>query len=165
MLLKRMSIRGPDQMPPLASNISDPAGTNLVRAFILGEATTRQSFAQWQVAKFNQPLPPEAAAEADPDTDNASNMLEYYAGTNPKQSGDAWGVHVTIDNNQVILSYDNPANRGVIIESTSVFPPVWTPVEHPDNHPIFPATADARAISDPVSPDQMRWYRARLIAP
>lgn len=165
MILQRMSIRGPGQMPPIDSNIPDPAGTNLMRAFVTGELTNRQTFAQWQTAKFNEPLPPEAAAEADPDSDGASNFLEFLTGSNPLQSGDAWAIHVIRDNDQLILSFDNPANRGVVIESTSVFPPVWTPVDHPDNRPIFPVGADSFAISDRLADDQMRWYRARLIVP
>jgi glucose/arabinose dehydrogenase len=165
MILKRISIRGGGQMPPLASNIPDPAGTNLIRAFLTGEATNRQTFAVWQVAKFNEPLPPEAAAEADPDSDGASNFDEFVTGTNPQQAGDVWAVHVIRDNDELILSFENPANRGVVIESSNTFPADWRPVDHPDNRPLFPSGADSRAISDRIDNDEMRWYRARLIVP
>jgi glucose/arabinose dehydrogenase/mono/diheme cytochrome c family protein len=165
MILQRISMRGPGQMPPISSNIPDPAGTNLLRAFITGDLTTRQTFAEWQTAKFNEPLPPAAAAEADPDADGASNFLEFLTGTNPLQAGDAWTVRFAADADQLTLSFDNPANRGVVIETTNTFPPSWTPVDHPDNRPLFPGAAGSRAISDKIAGDEMRWYRARLIVP
>ena len=63
MILQRMSVRGPNQMPPINSNIADAAGVELLRAFITGDATNHQDFADWQIAHFNKPLPPEAAAQ------------------------------------------------------------------------------------------------------
>jgi hypothetical protein len=136
-----------------------------LRAFITGELTNRQTFSDWQVAHFNLPLPPEAAPDADPDADGASNFLEFVSGTNPLQAGDAWGIDVAPGANGVALTFQNPANRAVIIETATSIPPNWTPVDHPDNRPVFPAVSATRTITDSVGTDQMRLYRARLITP
>jgi mono/diheme cytochrome c family protein len=164
-ILQRMSVRGPNQMPPIASNLPDSAGADLLRAFITGELTNRQTFSDWQVAHFNLPLPPEAAPDADPDADGALNFLEFVSGTNPLQAGDAWGIDVAPGANGVALTFQNPANRAVIIETATSIPPNWTPVDHPDNRPVFPAVSGPRTITDSVGTDQMRLYRARLITP
>ena len=164
-ILLRMSVRGPKQMPPLASNIPDASGTNLVRAFVAGDLANRENFAQWQSAHFTQPLPPEAAPTADPDADGASNMLEFMTGTNPAQAGDAWGIQVTTDQNGLNISFSNPANRAVVIETATSIPPIWTPVDDPNNQPNFPAAAATRTVSDSLGNETMRLYRARIISP
>jgi hypothetical protein len=92
-------------------------------------------------------------------------MLEFIAGTNPTQSGDAWGIQVAADANGVNIRFNNPANRAVVIETATSIPPNWTPIDDPANHPVYPAVAGARTISDSNAGDQMRLYRARLMAP
>jgi mono/diheme cytochrome c family protein len=165
MILQRMSIRGPGQMPPISSNIHDPQGIELLRAYITGDLASRQTFPQWQAAKFTDPASPQAAAEADADADGASNMLEFLTGTNPIQAGDGWKFSFTVGGDFLILSYDHPANRAVIFESTDAIGGEWQPVDHPDNRLEFPITADSRAIQDRIGDDQMRFYRARITAP
>lgn len=165
MILQRMSIRGPGQMPPISSNVPDPQGIELLRAYITGDLTNRQTFPQWQTANFTDPGSPQAAAAADADSDGASNMLEFLTGTNPTQAGDGWKFSFTVGGDFLILSYDHPANRAVIFESTDAIGGEWQAVDHPDNRLEFPITADSRAIHDPIGDDQMRFYRARVIAP
>ena len=165
MILQRISIRGPGQMPPIGSNIPDPQGIELLRAYITGDLTNRQSFAQWQAAKFTDPISAQAAAEADADEDGASNMLEFLTGTNPTQAGDGWKFSFTVGGDFLILSFDQSANRAVIIESSGSIGGEWQPVDHPDNRVQFPVTADSYAIHDRIDDDQMRFYRARIIAP
>ena len=164
LILKRMSVRGPTQMPPLASNLPDPAGVQLVSAFIAGEMATRQSFAQWQIAKFHEPLPPEAAATADPDADGASNLLEYLVNGDPLQAGDAWGIRAAW-NDGVELRFQNPPNRAIVIETATALPAVWTPLDTPENRPLFPESAGERVVTDANPGDGFRLYRARITAP
>lgn len=163
MMLKRISVRNIIRMPPIGSTVSDPAGVELLREFILGDLPTRQSFTQWQVAKFNEPLPPEAAASADPDADGASNLLEYFANSDPLQSGDAWGLRVAAANNGVSLAFTLPANRAVIFEAAATIDGPWTSMDStPALH--FPASPAAGFMLAPAEGDA-RYYRARLIAP
>lgn len=164
LILHRMSIRGAGQMPPIASNVADPAGVELLRSWIVGDLPTRQSFPQWQVAKFHEPLPPEAGAQADPDADGASNLLEYLANGDPLSPDDAWGVRAAW-NNGLELHFQNPPNRAVIIETASSLPATWTPLDVPENQPRFPAIAGDRIVKDAAAGDGQRLYRARIAAP
>lgn len=164
MILQRMSIRGPGQMPPIGSNIPDAQGIELLSAYITGDLTNRQTFAQWQVEKFPDPISAQAAAEADADEDGASNLLEFLTGTNPNQAGDGWEFSFTVSGDNIVLSFDNLANRAVLIESANSIEGEWQPVNHPDNRAVFPAGADSRAILDRIN-GEARFYRARIIAP
>ncbi|HUS34374.1 MAG TPA: hypothetical protein VM680_03380, partial [Verrucomicrobiae bacterium] len=95
----------------------------------------------------------------------AVNFAEFLANTNPTLSTDFWAIHAGISGSEIILSYNIPQSRAVIIESADSIPPTWTPVDHPDNRLAFPVGGDSRAISDHIDDNEMRIYRARLISP
>jgi glucose/arabinose dehydrogenase len=164
MILQRMSIRGPGQMPPIGSNVPDAQGIELIRAYIAGDLTTRKTFTQWQAEKFTDPLAAQAAADADADADGASNMLEFLTNTDPNQAGDGWEFSFTVSGDNIVLSFDQPANRAVIIESADAIDGDWQAVDHPDNRALFPVSGDSRAIHDQID-SEARFYRARIIAP
>ena len=69
MLLSRISIRGPGQMPPIASALHDTNAINLVSEWITNALANYQSFADWQIAKFVSTNAPSAAPDADADND------------------------------------------------------------------------------------------------
>lgn len=161
-LPQRMSVRGPKQMPPLASNIPDPAGALLLSNFVTGELLTRKSFAQWQVSNFGSSVP----ANGDPDADGASNLLEWLADTNPNQPGDGWGIRAQSGDNGIVqIVFTNPANRGVVVEASGADFGNWTPVEAPGNRLLFPITPKEVVIPNAVDSAQARFYRAQIIAP
>ncbi len=164
MILRRASVRGPAQMPPISSNIADPAAAQLLSTFIQQSLVTRQSFAQWQVARFNTPVPPEAAAAADPDLDGASNMLEFLTGTDPILDGDAWGILAGMGAQGPELRFENPANRAVVIEVAETISDRWTTLDHPSNQQFFPAAAGDRTITG-LAQSEARFYRARVVQP
>jgi glucose/arabinose dehydrogenase len=163
-IYRRMSIRGPGRMPPLASNVADAEGVELMRSFILGDLTNRQSFAQWQVAQFGEPLPADAAAGSDADGDGASNMLEYFTYGNPQAGGDAWTITVT-GGESVEVAWPNPANRGVVIEKADSLPGRWEALDVESNRPLFPALETNRSVIDLAPAETTRFYRARIMAP
>lgn len=165
MILQRISSRGAKQMPPLASNIPDPAGVQLMSNFITGELTVRKSFAQWQVANFGDPVPPDGNPDADPDTDGASNLFEWFAGTDPKQAGDAWSVRAQVGASGLEVVYTNPSNRGVVIEASGADFANWAPLDSPSNRLLFPITPKEIVIPDATTGAEMRFYRARIFAP
>jgi glucose/arabinose dehydrogenase len=161
-LLQRMSIRGQKQMPPIASNVPDPAGSQLLSNFVTGELLTRKSFAQWQTNNFGSSV----AANGDPDADGASNLLEWLADTNPNQPGDGWSIRARAGQGGAVeIVFTNPANRGVVIEASDADFQNWTPVEAPGNRLLFPITPKEVVIPNAVDNGQARFYRAQIIAP
>jgi hypothetical protein len=72
---------------------------------------------------------------------------------------------VTIDGNQVNLTFQHPANLGVFFESTDQLPSgSWSPVSDPQNKLLFPAQTTTRTLSDVYS-NERRFYRMRIIEP
>ena len=62
---------------------------------------------------FMEALVGPLAPEADPDSDGASNLLEFLSGTNPTQAGDAWSIHVLADSNQLLQVFSHIINNAV----------------------------------------------------
>ena len=59
--------------------------------------STPSDYQQWAAGQWGVDtgsLPPEAAAEADADGDNASNLAEFYLGTNPRDSNSRLTVQI-----------------------------------------------------------------------
>ena len=164
-MLRRMSVRGPIQMPPIATRLIDAAGVELLRNFILGESTNRQSFAQWQSAEFTEPLGADAGPNADPDLDGASNMLEWLAQTEPNLGTDAWSIEIRFPGTGVEILADNPPNRAVIVEWTDSSFAEWKPVDTFENRIVFDKNGGVKIIGDDFDGAEARYYRARIVAP
>lgn len=161
----RISIRGANQMPPLASNVPDAAGVELLSAWIEGDLSDRKTFAEWQESNFGAPLPPEAAAAADPDNDGGSNLLEFHTATNPREGNAPWGLIATFDAGQLELRFDHPANRNVVIEEIRGIDGAWSALPATENRPLFPAARTPRAIATDASASAERYFRARITEP
>jgi len=166
-LLERISIRGPGQMPPLASSELDTAAIQLVSAWITNDLPSYQTFAQWQVTHFGSTNAAAAAAGADPDGDQAINSLEYLTGTNPQLAGDAWGITFRRNGGSVEVSFNQIANRRFEVQWTdSLQAPIpWRPLDVAGNEPLFSATDLARTVSDTIAAGGDRYYRVRVDAP
>jgi len=74
-------------------------------------------------------------------------------------------IAAQLQDGKVALSFSQPANRSVLIESaTSMQDPVWQLIQVPDNAVFFPAKPSARSILDLcTSPHQ--YYRLRVTEP
>lgn len=167
MLLQRLSVRGPGQMPPLASTVLDTNAINLVSAWITNDLPGYQTLAQWQIANFGSTNAPAAAPSADPDTDSAINSLEYLTGTNPNQVGDAWGIEVRRNGGAIEVSFEQIANRGFEVQWTAnlLSPIQWSPLDVAGNEPFFSATDFTKTVADIVSTSGSRYYRVRVYEP
>jgi len=163
-MLQRMSTRGPKQMPPIASNIPDQAGANLLRDFVVNAMPSRLSFAQWQSANFADPSSPQAAPGADPDSDGASNLLEYLATTDPLDPSAAWKISASATGALIKIEAVNPPNRAVIVEAADSLAGPWTQ-DLQNNNPTFPAVLKRATVFDLQPSSATRYYRARIMAP
>ncbi len=160
MLLKRILGQDVPRMPPLASNETDPEGETLLRAYI-DQLPARPTFTAWQVTNFGSAANPDAAPEADPDGDGASNRLEYLAGTPPQMpGGDPLVVSLGVSEGDFVLEYLHPADRSAWIE-TSTDLETWSRWLAPGNAPLWPASDTARQLRAPLDGDR-RFFRVRV---
>lgn len=164
-LLRRVSIRGPGQMPPIATSLVDGQAVALLTHWIRDELAGWESWEAWQSRWFGDLPGLEAAPDADPDGDGDPNALEYLAGTSPGNPAERWVFAAELrGDGRVWLRIWQPANRAVRLESASdLEPPVtWSPVEL--EIILFPATG--RWLELPVGTGgSTRFYRAALEAP
>ncbi len=168
MLLSRISIRGPGQMPPLASSVLDTQSIALVTAWITGEAAAYESFEEWQVRNFGSSVAPNAQPDQDPDNDGNSNHFEYIAGTQPTNSLDFWDYDgITVNGSTPALVLERPAGVAVEVQaSTNLLGNSWFALDVPENAPVFSAAPTMMEVPDLAGTNFIdRFYRVRLIDP
>ncbi len=161
-LYQRMSMRGPGQMPPLATSVPDTAGAQLLHDWIVSLAD-RVSFADWAKAQLGDSSgnPPPSR---DSDGDGAVDLLEYLAGTDPKDSSKFWSVVMdhAAGNAVVRLHMNQPAGVAYRIEVTTVPGGAWTPLDVVANAPFYPAVSRDISLEIPAT-DETRLFRVGLM--
>jgi glucose/arabinose dehydrogenase len=163
MVLKRVSGIGAPRMPPLATFIRNTEAENLLANWI-NELLTRQNFTQWQAANFGSSSVPQAAPEADPDSDGQNNQLEFLARTDPNNSSQRLTLTPHASGSNFELTFTQPANRSLLIE-TSTDLGTWSLWDVSGNAPSFGATSQTRTLFGPFNTDSKRFFRARLLSP
>jgi hypothetical protein len=74
----------------------------------------------WREKYFISPISFDARRDGDPDGDGATNLAEYFAGTNPTDRIDALKVSATVDGaGKVGLSWHSVAGKRYLLESSS----------------------------------------------
>lgn len=169
MLLQRIATRGPGQMPPIASNEIDVQAVNLIASWVTNELVDYQTTTEWQIDQFGSPNAPEAGLALDPDRDLSPNSAEYLTGTNPLDTGDAWRLNFSFQNDerQLRISFRHPANRSVLLETApSPADSPWQAADIAENIPFFPAEElSPRQFLVPLSDPTTRFYRLQLSPP
>jgi glucose/arabinose dehydrogenase/mono/diheme cytochrome c family protein len=167
MMLTRISTRGPGQMPPLASSVLDTEAIQLVRAWITNDLSAYRTFAQWQAANFGSTNAPNAGANFDADSDGASNLAEYIAGTNPLNSNEVWRVSIGSSNGQARINFVQPANRAFEIQWATNLgaPTLWHFDHRPENRPSYPTLPAAISMGEPITNAPFKFYRVKLSQP
>ncbi len=166
-MLERISKRGAEQMPPLASTVVDTNAVQLLTEWITTQAGSVISFNEWQRSHFNDPASAAAAAIADPDGDGASNELEFLTGTDPRNPVDVWKVSARLNSGTLEIRFPRLANRAFEVQSNADPSNAagWQPLDTPDNRPSFSAIASEGVVTDSQVNDQRRFYRVRVIEP
>jgi glucose/arabinose dehydrogenase/mono/diheme cytochrome c family protein len=166
-LLRRIAVRGPGQMPPIATTLVDGEAVALLERWIREELPHWRSFEDWQRSHFPDPALPEASAEADPDGDGDPNYLEYLAGTVPSEGRSRWEFRLEPAGPAAVrLVVWQPANRAVRVEeAVDLSPPVqWTALVTEADWTTFPALGRWLELILPASGDA-RYYRLALQEP
>ena len=163
MILKRQQGNGVNRMPPLATNERDLAAEQLLTDWINQDLLTRQSLAAWQTQYFGSPGNANAAPTADPDGDGENNALEFLLGTSPLTPGARWPITSVAGGGIFQLSFDQPANRSCLVETTTDFQS-WTLWDVPGNAPTYPRLTTPRTLAGPLDTTK-RFFRLRLSEP
>lgn len=164
MMLQRIQKRGPGQMPPISTTVVDTNAVQLLTEWITHDATTFETFSQWQARNFVDAKSPEAASAADPDGDRLSNGLEFLVRTDPQLSSDAWAVSIGALEGAVQIQFPQIAGRGFEVQSTTNLFDAgsWRPLDVPANRPFFSATDSEATIEDPATAAAPTFYRVRV---
>ena len=156
----------PSRMPPVGSNVVDQGAIDLITAWLTNDLPTRQSFSQWQVAKFGDPVPAQAGPTEDPDGDGINNRTEFLAGTPPLAPATAPLLRIQRNGGQLQFDYNLPANRSMVIEtSPSLAAGSWVPWNVAGNTPRFPATGGPKTFAAPQPGAALQFFRARISTP
>jgi uncharacterized repeat protein (TIGR03806 family) len=160
-------IRGiPSRMPPIGSNEIDQSAVDLLTAWINQDLPTRESFAEWQVAEFGSPLPPESAPDEDADGDGLTNRMEYLIGGNPHVATPPSVLKIQPIGDTLHFDFSLPPNRSMVIETSETLQAgSWQPWEVQGNTPIFPAAGGARTLEFPMPGSPNQFFRGRVAAP
>jgi uncharacterized repeat protein (TIGR03806 family) len=167
MLLKRISTRGPGQMPPIDSTVVDTNAIQLVNAWIQYASTNYTTFVEWQLGHFGSTNSPLADWAADPDGDGVSNYEEYLTGHDPMVAASAWRVSVQRTGPDLQVVFPRLANRAFEVQATTNLfdPSSWTPLDVPGNRPKFPAITSEGIVPDAINNAPERYYRVRVFEP
>jgi hypothetical protein len=168
MLLTFLSTAGGGHTQSLGTILVDTQAVSLVTRWITEELPGYQTFAQWQVQHFGSTGAPEAAANADPDSDGARNMLEFLTGTNPNMAGDGWGIAAERTASGIDVVFERIANRYFEVQwATDLVTnaSAWRALNVPENRPFASITNSTWRVPDSTTNGPARFYRARVYEP
>jgi hypothetical protein len=159
LLNRTAASNGFTRMPPLGSNVVDPAGVALLTEWIQNELPTRQTYDQWRAAEFLSGTSPQGAPDQDPDGDGTNNRAEFLAGTDPLSGASFPASSVSLNGPQVSFTFDLPPNRSVIIEHSENLQQ-WTPWNIPGNQGL-PTQGGPQTLTGP-KPGENSFFRAKI---
>lgn len=109
---------GYSRMPPLATNLVDAEGVQLLADWINGEVSELTSYTTWREHHFGNTASAEGEPGANPDGDPLDNEQEYLLLTDPNDPASFWQSHPEIVGNEVRLPVPALPNRRVTVESS-----------------------------------------------
>jgi hypothetical protein len=168
MILSRISRLDNFRMPPAGTTMLDTQAIALVSFWITNDLPSYRSFARWQLDYFTATNTSEALATADPDGDQANNMVEWLTGTDPTNSLAFWpGLSHTLTGDLLTLQFPLIANRGFEVQQNTDLTNTagWRFLDVPENRPFFAATNQTRTLADPTTNAPVKFYRVRAYEP
>ena len=167
MLFSRIGQLGKNHMPPIGSGVLDSNAVELVRQWITIDVPSVRTFADWQLVIFGSTNLPAASLQADPDTDGASNEMEFLTGTNPQDVREYWRFALTRGDGSLQISFPQVPNVGFVVETTADLsaPAKWEPLDVPENRLQFLSTPQTTTVQDIFTGGPSRFYRVRIVGP
>lgn len=166
MLLRRVMLLGPGQMPPLARFEIDLEAVHLLQAWIQSsELKARASYADWRQVYFPGAATADGEPDADPDGDGLPNQQEFLLGTHPLDPADRFDLELESTGGQRSLRFVQPMNRALDIESSQgpEDPDGWQLLIEIPEFPRYPSQAIPWQIPLPKAPAEgpQKFFRLR----
>ena len=132
---------GYTRMPPLASDVVDLEGAQLVADWIASEVQPYVSYDEWRMAHFGNLTSPEGEKAANPDGDARTNEFEWTTNTDPLDGASHWQAQIELVNGNVNIDYFALGNRSVrVLHSSDLITWDYWDVPMNDGLPRNPAT-------------------------
>jgi len=148
---------GYTRMPPLATAVIDPEGTQVVLDWINSMAS-RQTYAEWRLAQFGSGISPEGQPTNDADGDGILNQDEFLALTDPEEAASTLRPGISVSSGNVAIQFPNLQGRRVQVQTTTDFTSwsLWN-VPGNDGSPAAPSNP-TRQFVVPLD-GQRRFFR------
>jgi uncharacterized repeat protein (TIGR03806 family) len=111
---------GYTRMPPLATAVIDPEGTQVVLDWINSMAS-RQTYAEWRLTQFGSSTSPAGDPNNDADGDGVSNEDEFMALTDPDDAASILRPGISVSSGNVAVQFPNLQGRRVQVQTTTDF--------------------------------------------
>jgi hypothetical protein len=161
-IISRMMSTNNDRMPPLGVHVVDQQAIDLLKQWV----TSLDGYETFDAWADRLLVDLAKGRNDDADGDGITNFSEYLAGTDPKSVSSP----LTISRSgaqQITISYQQPANRGFLVETADPVPSsVWTLLNQPENRITFPAEMTDRTFTDTLDfTKEVKGYRIKIFEP
>ncbi|MBK8038933.1 MAG: PQQ-dependent sugar dehydrogenase [Verrucomicrobiaceae bacterium] len=150
---------GYTRMPPLATAVIDPEGTQVVMDWINSMAS-RQTYAEWRFAQFGSSSSPAGDPAFDADGDGVSNMNEFLGQTLPLSGNSTLQPLFNTGSTNLSIQFPNLLGRRTWVE-TSTNLTNWTLWDIPGNNGTPSASGSIRTLTAPID-GPMRYFRLKV---
>lgn len=150
---------GYTRMPPLATAVIDPAGTQVVMDWINSMAS-RPTYEEWRLAQFGSSSSPEGAQNFDADGDGVSNFDEFLGQTQPLSGNSILRPLLSTGTTNLSIEFPNLLGRRTWVE-TSTNLTNWSLWNVPGNNGTPNAAGGTRTFTAPLE-GPMRYFRLKV---
>jgi uncharacterized repeat protein (TIGR03806 family) len=149
------------RMPPLASNVTDEQGVQLLIDWIQNELPpSRQSFQAWQTDTLGSRPLAEQAPDADPDGDGRTNRREFLEYTQPLVPDTGAAVATSNIDGNFRITLPHLPGRSMRVE-TSTDLGSWELWQTEGNNGLERAAGFPFILESPITPEP-RFFRTRI---
>jgi mono/diheme cytochrome c family protein len=168
-LLRRISFRGPGQMPPIASTEVDHQAVTLLSTWITntlaGYVAPPKSYTEWSREFFGDDVVASNPL-GDPDGDGLRNYSEYLFDRNPVDALSDWGLAPSFTDGKLGVTFPRVPNRGgeIRLERATSLEGPWQPVDLGGQSPFTPPDAPVSIQLGEANADT-EYLRAVILDP